>query len=174
MRQLGHRPEAGLAPQTAILALRGARCRASRLAARRLDLLVATRLVHLGGASGLRSGGPAIRPRHRGPDICLGTALGGFDVISEHVIAGQELLLQVEGELVLLALQDDIAGVQQLYLGGALEAPATDLGDLSQALDNLPVVAAVEDVIDELQHVDAVALQEVVHVGAQQLLQARQ
>ena len=86
--------------------------------------------------------------------------------MGEHVIAGQELLLQVEGELVFLALQDDVAGVQQLYLGGALEAPATDLGDLSQALDNLPVVAAVEDVIDELQHVDAVTLQEVVYVGA--------
>ena len=57
-------------------------------------------------------------------------------------------------------------------MGGAFEPPATDLGDLGEALDHLPIVAAVENLVDQLQHVDAVPLQEVVDIGAQQLLEA--
>ena len=76
--------------------------------------------------------------------------------------------------MVLLPLQDDVACVEQFDLGGAFEPSTTDLGDLGEALDHLPIVAAVENLVDQLQHVDAVPLQEVVDVGAQQLLKARQ
>ena len=60
-----------------------------------------------------------------------GCCLSGAHIIGKHVIAGQELLFQVERELVFLSLQDDIASVEQLDLGGALKSTATYLRDLS-------------------------------------------
>ena len=59
-------------------------------------------------------------------------------------------------------------------MSSAFEAPTAYLGYLGQALDHLSIVAAVKDLIDQLQHVNLVSFQEVVDVGAQQLLETSQ
>jgi len=76
------------------------------------------------------------------------------------------LLLEVEWELVFLPLEDDVARVEELDLGGAFESALANLRNFCETFDDLSVVATVEDVVDELKHVNALAIQQVAHVGA--------
>ena len=68
-------------------------------------------------------------------------------------------------------MQDDVARVKELDLRGALESPATDLRYFGEALDHLPIITTVKDLIDQLQHINLVPLQEVIDIRAQQLLE---
>ena len=77
------------------------------------------------------------------------------------------MLFKVEGKLIFLPLQDNVACIEEFYLSSAFEASSTDLGDLGKTLNDLSIIATVEDVIYELEHIDAVPLQEVVNIGAQ-------
>ena len=58
-----------------------------------------------------------------------------------------------------LTLQDDVTRVQQLDLGSSFELAATDLRDLGQTLNHLPIVAAIKYVIYQLKHVNFAAIQ---------------
>ena len=86
--------------------------------------------------------------------IVISVAFLAANFVGEDVSTAQELLLQVEGEHLLLPCQDDVAGVQELDLGGALEPAATYLGDFAKALDHLSVIATIEYVVNYLIHVE--------------------
>ena len=76
--------------------------------------------------------------------------------------------------MVLLSLKNDVACIKQLDLGGAFESTATDLADFGQTLNYLPIITTVEDVIDQLEHVDLVPLKEVIDVGSQKQFETSQ